>query len=109
MPDSLNVLPALLGQSKTGRDHVVEYANRLALRQGHWKFIPPGPVQDGLGPWEKITLAAPGALFDLSADGGETRNVAAAHPDLVQELSAKLAQIKNSGRTPSRAEPSAAP
>jgi hypothetical protein len=29
MPDSLNVLPALLGRSKTGRDHVVEYANRL--------------------------------------------------------------------------------
>jgi arylsulfatase A-like enzyme len=105
MPDSLNVLPALLGESKTGRDHVVEYANRLALRQGHWKYIPPGAVQDRLGPWKQVTFAAPGALFDLSADPGETNNVAAAHPELVQELSAKLQQIQQSGRTPMPPKP----
>ena len=109
MPDSLNVLPALLGRSKTGRDHVVEYANRIALRQGHWKFIPSGPVHDQLGPWKQVTVAAPGALFDLSADPGETNNVAAAHPQLVKELSAKLAQIQHSGRTPPLAETPAAP
>jgi arylsulfatase A-like enzyme len=88
---------------------VVEYANRIALRQGHWKFIPPGPVQDRLGPWEKVTIAAPGALFDLSADPGETTNVAAAHPELVKALSEKLAQLKNSGRTPPLTTPSAMP
>jgi arylsulfatase A-like enzyme len=109
MPDSLDVLPALLGRSKTGRDHVVEFANRIALRQGHWKFIPPGPVQDHLGPWKQVTFAAPGALFDLSADLSETNNVAAAHPEIVKELSAKLAQIQHSGRTPPLAEPSAEP
>jgi arylsulfatase A-like enzyme len=105
MPDSLNMLPALLGQSKTGRDHVVEYANRLALRQGQWKFIPPGAVQDQLGPWKQVTFAAPGALFDLSADPGETNNVVAAHPELVQEFSAKLRQIQQSGRTPTLPNP----
>jgi arylsulfatase A-like enzyme len=99
----------LLGQSKTGRDHVVEYANRIALRQGQWKFIPPGPVQDQLGPWKQVTFAAPGALFDLSTDPGETNNVAAAHPETVKELSAKLAQIQQSGRTPPLADPSAMP
>jgi arylsulfatase A-like enzyme len=109
MPDSLNVLPALLGQSKTGRDHVVEFANRIALRQGRWKFIPPGPVQDRLGSWEKVTIAAPGALFDLSADPGETTNVAAAHLELVKALSEKLAQLKNSARTPPLTTPSAMP
>ena len=109
MPDSLNVLSALLGQSKTGRDHVVEYANRIALRQDHWKFIPPGLVQDQFGPWKQVTIDAPGALFDLSADPGETNNVAAAHPEIVKQLSAKLAQIQYSGRTVPLAEPSAGP
>jgi len=109
MPDSLNVLPALLGRSKTGRDHVVEHANRVALRQGNWKFIPPGPVQDQLGPWKQVTVTAPGALFDLLADPGETNNVAAAHSEVVKELSAKLAHIQQSGRTPPPVESSTMP
>ena len=33
-PDSFNVLPALLGQSPTGRDHVLEYSGRVAIRCG---------------------------------------------------------------------------
>lgn len=41
MPDSRNVLEALLGDSPAGRDHVIEHANRLAIRKGDWKFIPP--------------------------------------------------------------------
>ena len=40
MPDSFNVLPALLGESPTGRDYVLEHAGRVAIRQGKWKFIP---------------------------------------------------------------------
>ena len=38
-PDSFNVLPALLGESKHGREHLVEHAGRLALRKGPWKLI----------------------------------------------------------------------
>ena len=41
-PDSRNVLPALLGQSQTGRDQLVEHARVLALRDGSWKYIEPG-------------------------------------------------------------------
>ena len=41
-PDSLNVLPALLGESKEGRDHLVEHAAGLSLRKGLWKLIAPG-------------------------------------------------------------------
>ena len=44
-PDSFNVLAALLGQSRTGRDHLVEQANGTAMRQGPWKYIPPGKGQ----------------------------------------------------------------
>ncbi|MEZ6066025.1 MAG: arylsulfatase [Planctomycetaceae bacterium] len=39
IPDSVNILPALLGDSAEGRTELVEHANALALRQGDWKFI----------------------------------------------------------------------
>jgi arylsulfatase A-like enzyme len=100
MPDSVNVLPALLGDSKTGRDSLIEQGNRLALRQGHWKFIPPGRVSDGLGPWTQVAVPEPGFLFDLATDPGETHNLAAAHPEKVQELRDLLAKIRNSARLP---------
>jgi arylsulfatase A-like enzyme len=99
MPDSMNVLPALLGDSKTGRAHLIEYANRLAIREGNWKFIPPGRVNDGLGPWTQVTVLEPGFLFDLAADPGETRDLAAAHPDKLKALRERLARTRDSGRT----------
>jgi len=98
MPDSVNVLPALLGDSPTGRASVVEQGRRLALRQGSWKFIPPGKVTDKLGPWTQVTAAEPGLLFDLAADAGETNNVAGAHPEKVRELRETLAAIRQAGR-----------
>ena len=39
-PDSINVLPALLGDSPEGREHVLEHAGKVAIRKGPWKFIP---------------------------------------------------------------------
>jgi arylsulfatase A-like enzyme len=102
MPDRVNVLPALLGESKTGRAWVVEHANRLAVREGNWKFIPPGRVLDRLGPWEQVTAPEPGLLFNLANDPGETTDVAATHPEKVQELGELLVKIRNTGR---RAEP----
>jgi len=100
MPDSVNVLAALLGDSKTGRDHLVEQANRLAIRQENWKFIPPGRVNDHLGPWKQVTVPQPGFLFDLAADPGETRDLASTHPEKVKELRELLARIRNSGPKP---------
>jgi arylsulfatase A-like enzyme len=94
MADSMNVLPALLGRSRTGRDHIVEHASRIALREGNWKFIPPGKVMDRLGPWDSVTLAAPGGLYDLTNDPGETKNLAAQHPDRVRAMQAKLRAIR---------------
>ena len=90
--DSMNVMPALLGTSTTGRAEVLEYASAVAIRSGRWKFIPPGKVHDTLGyqPGHLVDVNAPGWLFDLDVDVGETHDVAAAHPEVVQELSAKL-------------------
>jgi len=93
MPDSRNMLPAFLGESKTGRDNVVELGQGLALRSGNWKYVQPGKVRDGLGPWKIYQIPEPGLLFDLSADPGETNDLAASNPEKIQELSADLKKI----------------
>ena len=100
MPDSLNILPALLGESATGRDHVVEHARDLSLRQGSWKFIPAGSTRDRLGPWESVKIPEPGLLFNLETDPGEVRNLADSHPDQLEAMASLLEQVRRSGRTP---------
>lgn len=100
MPDSQNLLQTLLGETKTGRDHIIEDAGRLSIRQGNWKFVPPGPVSEQLGPWKRYPLPEPGALFDLSSDVGEARNLAAEHPEKVRELRALLEKIRGPGARP---------
>jgi arylsulfatase A-like enzyme len=94
MPDSQNMLPALLGESRTGRDQAVLHAGRLALREGNWKYIPPGPVQDGLGPWKQARQAEPGGLYDLAQDPGETNNLAGQYPERVSAMRGRLQQIR---------------
>ena len=56
----------------------VELFGRRALRRGQWK-ITMEPPPFGTGNWE---------LYNLSSDRGETRNVAADHPDIVARLAA---------------------
>jgi arylsulfatase A-like enzyme len=85
-PDSTNVLPALLGKSDTGRDHIVQHAGGIALRVGDWKYIPPGGTRDQLGPWRQVKFDQPGALFNLAEDPGETTNLADQHPDRLREM-----------------------
>ena len=99
-PDSFNVLPALLGESKTGRDHVVEYAGALSLRKGAWKLIMPskGPK---LNRAVNIELGndPEAQLYDVFSDPGETKNVAGGHPEIVKELTAMLQKIRTEGRS----------
>ncbi|HEX6985728.1 MAG TPA: sulfatase/phosphatase domain-containing protein, partial [Planctomycetaceae bacterium] len=95
-PDSENLLPALLGDSKQGRETLVEQGQGLALRKGTWKYIPPAPGRkpdgvkarpfDGAGPEAE--------LYDLAADLGETTNLAAGRPEVVKELDALLKTIQ---------------
>ncbi len=85
--DSRNALPALLGDDRAGRQHIIEHSGRLAVRQGDWLFVTPGSVQDGLGPWNRIALPPPGGLYNLKDDIGELHNLAAEQPERVRELS----------------------
>ncbi|HWI56551.1 MAG TPA: sulfatase-like hydrolase/transferase, partial [Bacillota bacterium] len=101
VPDSLNVLTALLGESKTGREYIVEQASRLALRQGDWKYISPGkgPKRAANTNTELGNDSAP-QLYNLTQDPGEKQNLASSHPELVQKLSKLLEQVQE--RSPSR-------
>jgi arylsulfatase A-like enzyme len=95
-PDSQNHLPALLGAAKEGREFLLEQGNTGApfgLRFGTWKLTP------NAGP-----KAGPGkALYNLADDLGETRNVAAEHPDIVAKMTAALQDI--TGLAPGAAQP----
>jgi arylsulfatase A-like enzyme len=85
-PDSYDQLPALLGEGKTGRPFLVEQGGPLALRRGTHKLVTRPNAQRPAGRYE---------LYDLAADPGETKNLAAERPELAREL----AQILERQRT----------
>ena len=94
-PDSRNQLAALLGEDATGRDHVVEHAGALALREGRWKYIEPtrGPRMSVPTNTELANDPAP-QLYDLEQDLGETTNVAPKHPEIVKAMAGRLARLR---------------
>jgi len=84
--DSENHLSALLGKTMIGREFLVEQSNNGApfgFRHGTWKLVPGGPRTREAGP----------LLFDLANDLGETKNIAAAHPEKLATMRGKLAAI----------------
>ncbi len=101
-PDSLNVLDALLGRGQQGRTELVVEGvqGKTLLRQDDWVFIPPhdGPAVNKLTNTELGNAPEP-QLYDLSADLGQVRNVAADHGDIAQRMSARLEQIIASKQT----------
>jgi len=100
---------AVFTGAKSARDHVIEQAlqNNLAIREGHWKYIPafarkgqkgqkPGEVEEP-DREKEVVDGRDEQLYDLTQDPGETRNVAAAHPDVVKRLKARLEESKAKG------------
>ena len=96
-PDSFNVLPALLGESKTGRERLVEDAqNRLALREGEWKVIEGGrPRNRNAGSGS----AAAEQLYNLGEDLGETKDLGAQNPEKVKEAIGRLEKMRQNRRS----------
>jgi arylsulfatase A-like enzyme len=99
-PDSLDAMAAILGTSKTGRVQLVEQAGTLSLITPRWKLISPSQGRK-VNPETNTELGndPQPQLYDLSADLGETRNVAAEHPDVVKDLTARLERIRQEGRS----------
>lgn len=83
-PDSFNLLPALLGESRQGRDYLIEHASGgTAIRTSRWKYIP-----------EARNAAE--QLYDLAADPGESANLAPAQPAIAADLKSRLEHARNS-------------
>jgi arylsulfatase A-like enzyme len=95
-PDSRNLLPALLGEDRNGREHLVQQAGALSIRKGRWKLIEAarGPAVNRQVNIETGNLGQV-QLYDLTADPGETRNLAATEPTQVAELQQLLDQLRN--------------
>jgi arylsulfatase A-like enzyme len=100
-PDSRNVLPALLGDTRTGRATLVEHSGGLAMREGNWKFIPKRPGVKRFQFTDTESGNDPDfQLYNLATDLGETRNVAKDHPEVVERSRALLEAEKAKGFPP---------
>lgn len=111
--DSYDLLPVLLGQQKEDvpvRPYTLTQSSRgyLQIRRGLWKYLDHkgsgGNDYDkdrGLQPYKLPELApdAPGQLYDLQTDPGETTNLYYEHPDIVKESKALLETSKKTGRS----------
>jgi arylsulfatase A-like enzyme len=77
--DGLSILPELVGEAAAGRkqpqhDYLYwEINGWTAIRQGSWRAVQPKANQ----PWE---------LYDLSVDPSESRDLAAAKPEILARL-----------------------
>jgi arylsulfatase len=66
---------AITGKAPSPHEHLCfEWERQQALRRGQWKLI--------------RTKGEPWQLYDLGSDIAETRDVAAAHPEVVSALAA---------------------
>jgi arylsulfatase A len=109
--DSYNILPVMLGQAGGNaiRPYTLHQTTSLALaiRKGPWKYLDHrgsgGNNYDnpGLKPFVLPDNApeAPGQLYNLETDPGETDNLYFKHPDIVRELKARLESSIARGRS----------
>jgi arylsulfatase A-like enzyme len=110
--DSVDLLPVLLGKDggKPVRDYTLHqtWTFDLAIRQGDWKYLDHqgsgGNRYDQRSPLAPFILPddapdAPGQLYNLANDPGETKNLYLRHPEIVKKLKALLEQTKTSGRS----------
>ena len=83
-------------------------ARYLAIRRGRWKYL--AHKGSGGNKYESHRLLkeywlpdtapdAPGQLYDLATDPGETKNLYFDHPMIVEELTSLLEQSIASGRS----------
>ena len=118
--DSYNMLPVLLSEQgdEMLRPYLLQqthWEQRLSIRVGQWKYMDHqgsgGNNYDRQGnDWSmnRYKLAetdpeAPGQLYNLATDRGETTNLYSKHPEIVAKLKALLDVAVESGRSaPSR-------
>ena len=113
--DSVSLLPLLQGQDAAAREDLVHqsyFADVLAIRKGPWKLSvcagdgvsrrwcrEEGVPQDTSDPEATAKGLPPLQLYNIEADPGETANVQAEHPDVVEALLTRLKQHISRGRS----------
>jgi len=110
--DSFNMLPVWLGQQgdQAVRPILLQQTISLALsiREGRWKYL--DHRGSGGNDYQRNTALqayqiddsapdAPGQLYDLLTDPGETQNLYYRKPEITARLQRKLAETKASGRS----------
>ena len=111
--DSFSMLPALLGEDQEPiRPYILQQgfggSRYLAIRRGNWKYL--AHKGSGGNRYESHRLLkqyrlpdtapdAPGQLYDLQTDPGETKNLYFDHPEIVNELKSLLKASIESGRS----------
>jgi arylsulfatase A-like enzyme len=110
--DSFDLLPALLGRDTAPvRPYLLQQAfgaQYLSIRRGNWKYL--DHTGSGGNRYENkpelkpfilpdTAPGAPGQLYNLDDDPGETKNLYFDQPRIVKELKALLDQSKASGRS----------
>ncbi|GAB5561172.1 MAG: sulfatase-like hydrolase/transferase [Synoicihabitans sp.] len=110
-PDSFSFLPALQGKSlphTRARGPLLLQSSRghFSLRIGKWKYIDKlgaGGFSDGRGANYRKPKPSPNGptaqLFDMETDPGETTNVWADFPDVVDVMEQQLERLKNERHT----------
>ncbi|MHC4403730.1 MAG: arylsulfatase [Planctomycetota bacterium] len=74
--DGISFVPALLGRKQKAHEYLYwRYQAKSAVRQGKWKAV-------------RLKDSTPIELYDLESDIGETKDVAAQHPEIVQRMQA---------------------
>jgi arylsulfatase I/J len=110
--DSLDMWPWWSGAAAASprAEVAVDVRGRsLALVSGDWKLLTgpqagagwTGPVYPNatsadpaaVNPYDQVRQCGDGCLFDVAADPTEQHDVAAAHPDVVATMTARLAQL----------------
>ncbi len=110
--DSFNLLPVWLGKAgdKPVRPYLLQQTISLAMsiRKRRWKLLDHrgsgGNNYERSPELRRYALPerapdAPGQLYDLDADPGETRNLYLEHPDIVEALKRTLEDSKSGGRS----------
>lgn len=97
--DSEDQWAVFSGKTQEGRNWMLEEAYTLSIRKGNWKYIAPQDRSKKLPDFMankgiESGVAHEPQLFDLAADPGETINLAGSNPEKVQEMQAKIDQIR---------------
>ncbi len=99
-PDSVNILPALLGETthEPLRESLVHHSGQgvFSLRAGRWKLIHESLGSGGWPPptGERPVPGGPGQLYDLSEDPAEGTNLWHERQDIVRGLRAHLDELR---------------